>query len=159
METERLIIREMVPEDVDALYEIYEAPSVTKYMENLFEEKEEEYQYMRNYYDHVYCFFGYGMWLLTLKNGTVIGRAGIENNDRDEIVLGYVVGEAYQRQGYAYEACKAILGYARNDLEIEDVVVYVHPENEPSIRLAEKLGVRVRFLENTNEEKNEKCKI
>lgn len=146
LETERLIIREMVPDDVDALYEIYEAPSITRYMENLFADRDEERQYMRDYYDHVYCFYGYGMWLLTLKDGTVIGRAGIENNEDGEFVLGYVIGEPYQRQGYACEACRAILEYAENELEIEDVVVYAHPDNQASVKLAEKLGVPCRWI-------------
>ncbi len=153
LETERLIIREMVPEDVDVLYEIYAAPSVTKYIEDLYPDKDKERAYIENYYEHVYRFYCYGMWILTLKDGTVIGRAGIENNDKGEIVLGYVIGEEYQRRGYAYEACQAIVNYAKEELEIDEITVYVHRDNTASIRLAEKLGVKI--VHDTWEEKRE----
>ena len=61
-----------MPEDVDQIYELYAHPDITLYMEPLFENREEEKEYMVSYYDHVYCFCGYGMWLITLKDGTII---------------------------------------------------------------------------------------
>ena len=128
------------------MYELYADSDITKYMENLFEDVEQEREYMKNYYEQIYLFFGYGMWLITLKDGTVIGRAGIENNEKGEQVLGYMLGKEYQKQGYALEACRAILDYAKKELEITEVVAYIEPENEPSLALARKLGVKVCLL-------------
>lgn len=145
----------MIPADAERLYELYENPQITRYMESLFPDIEEERAYMDSYYENIYCFYGYGMWLVTLKDGTVIGRAGIEHvpiipenqpqtegETPPEHELGYMLGVPYQHHGYALEACRAILGYARDELGITDVAVNIHPENKPSLRLAEKLGVK-----------------
>ena len=47
--TERLLIRESTIEDVAEFYRIYRDPSITKYMEDLFEDPEEEIAYMKEY--------------------------------------------------------------------------------------------------------------
>lgn len=146
METERLVIREMIPEDVKSIYNIYQHPDITKYMENLYEDMDEEKKYMEDYYENVYKFFGYGMWLVSLKDGTIIGRAGIEHNDQEECILGYVIAKEYQRNGYAQEACEAILKYAREELGMKEVVCYMDWENKASIALANKLNVIIKYL-------------
>lgn len=140
------MLREMVESDVERLYELYRDEEVTRYMEGLFPDIEEEREYMKNYYRYVYQFYGYGMWLICLKDGTVIGRAGIEANDKQEHVLGYMLGKKYQHKGYAYEACSAILTYAREELELNKIKAYVRKENKASIRLAEKLPVELILL-------------
>lgn len=131
---------------MEALYELYQDKDVTRYMEDLFPDREEERVYLQNYYKNVYCFYGFGMWLLTKKDGTVIGRAGVEWNDRQEFVLGYMLGKKYQKQGYAREACEAILAYMRDALDITEIKAVIRKGNEASIRLAEKLGVRIELV-------------
>ena len=42
LETERCLVREICLGDLDRLYEIYAEPSVTRYMEGLFEDREKE---------------------------------------------------------------------------------------------------------------------
>lgn len=136
----------MIPDDIGDLYHLYENPEVTRYMDNIFKDKDEECAYIESYYRVVYCFYGFGMWLITKKDGTVIGRAGIEANDREEIVIGYMLAPQYQKQGYAKEACEGVLAYAKEILGIDrkDIVAYIHEENKPSMRLAEKLGIRIK---------------
>lgn len=136
-----------MPEDVDQIYELYAHPDITLYMEPLFENREEEKEYMVSYYDHVYCFFGYGMWLITLKDGTIIGRAGLEHNEKEEVVAGYMLAKEYQKCGYALEAMKAILEYAREELDIHQVIAYIQIENIDSLRLAEKLGLTIKDIQ------------
>ena len=139
-----MILREMVQGDVDALFRLYESEEVTRYMENLFS-REEEMEYIRSYYDCVYRFYGFGMWLIVRKDGVVMGRAGLELDQDGEYNLGYMLAPEYQHQGYALEACTGILQYAGECLEIEkkQIKAKIHPENKPSIRLAGKLGIRI----------------
>ena len=54
--------------------------------------------------------------------------------------IGYMIGVPWQRQGYAEEACRAILDYAREELDFTKVFLQVEEENEASIKLAKKLG-------------------
>lgn len=142
LQTERCMIRETTLEDVDSFYRLYEEPSITEYMEPLFEDRDEEIAYIKDYIERVYAFYGYGMWtVMEKKSREVIGRAGIswrEGYDLPE--LGFVIGVPWQRQGYAFEVCMAILAYAKTELLMEQVQALVQPENKNSLRLCEKLG-------------------
>ena len=62
LETQRCRIRETTVEDVAVFYRIYADTSITEYMENLFEDPEEEIAYTQNYIEKIYGFYGYGMW-------------------------------------------------------------------------------------------------
>lgn len=141
LQTPRCIIREITVEDVDELYRIYADPSITRYMEDLFADKEEEAAYTKNYIRNVYGFYGYGMWIIDRKaTGEVIGRAGVEyKEDTGGLELGYMIAEPYQRQGYAEEVCRAILNYTRQELGFEKIFSFVKPENEASVGLCKKL--------------------
>lgn len=142
LRTKRCIIRETTVEDVDAFYQIYQEPDITAYMEDLYADRNEEIVYVQDYIKKVYCFYGYGMWtVVDYKNGQVIGRAGVswrEGFDLPE--LGFVIGVPWQRQGYAYEVCSAILVYAKEELGMTRVQALVMKGNEKSTRLCEKLG-------------------
>lgn len=142
LRTERCIIRETTLADVEIFYQIYEEGSITEYMENLFEDPEEEIAYTKDYIERVYGFYGYGMWtVLEQESGQVIGRAGVswrEGFDLPE--LGFVIGVPWQRQGYAYEVCSAILDYAKEELGMDKVQALVMKGNDKSEALCRKLG-------------------
>lgn len=142
LETKRCRVRETTVEDVDSFYRIYEEPSITEYMEDLFADRDEEIAYTNDYIEKVYAFYGYGMWTVLEKvSGAVIGRAGIiwrEGYDVPE--LGFVIGVPWQGSGYAYEVCEAILRYAKEELAMEQVQALVRTGNEKSLRLCAKLG-------------------
>lgn len=142
LDTDRLLVRETTVQDVDCFYQIYAEPSVTEYTEALFEDRDEEIAYTESYIDTVYAFYGYGMWTVIKKDSReVIGRAGISWREGYSLPeLGFVFGVSWQRQGYAFEVCSAILHYAREELEMTQVQALVQPENERSVRLCERLG-------------------
>lgn len=140
--TKRCVIRETTTDDVDAFYQIYKEAAITEYMEDLYSDRNEEIAYIQDYIKKVYHFYGYGMWtVVEKKNGQIIGRAGIswqEGFDLPE--LGFVIGVPWQRKGYAYEVCTAILRYAKEELGMERVQALVMKGNEKSAGLCEKLG-------------------
>lgn len=142
LETDRLKVRESTVEDVDDFYRIYKEPSITLYMEDLYQEKEAEHAYMKAYIDQIYGFYGYGLWTVILKKtGQVIGRAGLsirEGYDLPE--LGFVIDAAYQNQGYGFEVCKGILAYAKTELAFDMVQALTDARNMISKHLLEKLG-------------------
>lgn len=142
LETKRIRVRESTLEDVDEFYRIYCNPAITYYMEDLFQDKEAELAYMKSYIDQIYGFYGYGLWtVLAKETGQVIGRAGLSVREGYELPeLGYVIDVHYQKQGYAYEVCEAILQYAREELEFDKVQALIDERNVASLRLIEKLG-------------------
>lgn len=141
-ETERCIIRETTESDVDAFYEIYKEPSITEYMESLFEDRGTELQYVKDYREKVYDFYGFGMWtVLDKKTGKVIGRAGVSMREGfDDPELGFVIAKDYQGKGLAAEVCRAVLEFACREFGFSRFQALVHKNNIPSRKLLEKLG-------------------
>ena len=148
IETERTYLREMTVEDVDALYEIYAQEGMTDFIEPLCEKREDEIAYTKAYIENMYVYYGYGMWLVCdRENGEIIGRAGLNTQEiEDEIVLemGYLIRQEYQRQGYAYEVCTAIMDYAKEASGFSELSCLVEEENHPSLGLLQKLGFSFR---------------
>lgn len=142
--TKRCKIRESTIKDVDVFYEIYKEPSITYFMENLFEDKAEEIAYMEDYIQKVYGFYGYGMWtVMEQQSGQVIGRAGISWREGYDIPeLGFVIAVPYQGKGYAYEVCQAILEYGRREFAFTQYQVLIMEGNKKSERLCYQLGFR-----------------
>ena len=154
METERLIIREMCPEDVDAIYKIYEGNDL-RYTEKLFDDIDKERAYIKNYQKYIYNFYDFGIWLFEEKStGDIIGRGGVElkvyEDGTEAIEIGYIVRKDKQRSGFAYEGLKAILIYVKEHFDISSVNVSVHRDNTSSVELAKKLGAE--FVYNGEEE-------
>lgn len=141
-QTKRCLVREMGPGDLDDLYELYADERVTRYTEALFQDKEQEKQYIEGYIEHIYKYFGFGTWLIHRKeDGKLIGRAGFNFRPGfDEVELGFVIGYPFWRKGYAYEVCSHLLELGKNVFEFERMQALVDKENEASIRLLEKLG-------------------
>ncbi|MCQ2519238.1 MAG: GNAT family N-acetyltransferase [Lachnospiraceae bacterium] len=141
IETDRLIIRETTQEDVDTFFEIYKDPAMTLFNEKLYEDIEEEKKYALEYAEKVYKVQGFGIWTIIEKaTNEVIGRAGLTvRAGFDDVEIGFLIGTAYQGQGYATEAVKACIEMAKK-LEFESVYALVMEGNEPSKHILNKLG-------------------
>ena len=142
LETDRCIIRESTVDDVDSFYEIYKEPSITRYMENLYGDWAEEVAYIKDYIKKVYSFYGYGMWTVMEKRShKVIGRAGISWREGYDIPeIGFVIAVPFQRKGYAYEVCQAIIKYGHEELGFNSFQALIMEGNEISMALCRKLG-------------------
>lgn len=142
--TDRCEVRETTINDADSFYEIYKEPSITRYMEDLYDDKAAEVAYIQDYIKNVYAFYGYGMWtVLEKSSGEVIGRAGISWREGFDVPeLGFVIAVPYQHQGYAYEVCLAILEYGKTELGFSCIQALVMSENESSKALCRKLGFK-----------------
>jgi RimJ/RimL family protein N-acetyltransferase len=89
----------------------------------------------------------WGVAAMVLRDGReLIGHIGFHGppgvNARrvaDAVELGYTVFPEHRRRGYATEAVRAMLGYAR-ERGVHRFLASVAPENEPSLRLVRGLG-------------------
>lgn len=93
---------------------------------------------------------GYGWWCLDL-DGECIGAAGVTTQpwtppfryQGDRVVdLGWRVAFPHWRRGYATEAAQAVLGYAFETYDWEEIVAFTSEGNVASRRVMEKLGMR-----------------
>mgnify|MGYP000122195521 FL=1 len=134
-ETDRCLIRELSLSDLPALYELYDKPGMTDYVEPLYD-YETELEYQKAYIENMYGFYEYGMWLVFSKEtGELIGRAGLEHNE-----MGYMIAPELWNRGYATEVCRFIIDYARENTDFEELYCRIDERNEASVRLAKKLG-------------------
>ena len=135
-ETARLRIREMTLADLPVLNALCR--------ENGYDEMGEEEA--KAYIKYMYGLYQCGMWLVTeKKSGCLIGRAGFgiaDYLDLSEMDLGYLTARSMRRQGYAEEACRAVLAYGKEVLELPEISAYAEAENTASCHLLEKLGFR-----------------
>ena len=141
LETKDCYLRETTVEDVDEFYEIYRDPSVTAYMEDLFEDRDKEIAYTQDYIRNVYEYYGFGVWTVCQRGtGRVIGRAGISYREGFlQPELGFVIGVPWQGHGLAGQVCEAITRFAKTKLGFSELIAFADLENKPSIRLLEKL--------------------
>jgi RimJ/RimL family protein N-acetyltransferase len=139
--TDRCMIRETTPEDIDTFYQIYNQLSAQKFIEELYPNVQDEKEFANQYIDQVYGFFGFGIWTVLTKEGEIIGRAGLFYRDATaEPELGFMIAPSHQRRGYGEEICRAILQFGVTELEFEQITAIVDPLNTASIKLCYKLG-------------------
>ena len=87
---------------------------------------------------------GWGIWLMIHRaERTIIGDLGFKGRpDREGTVeIGYSVVPAYRRQGYAFEAVQALIGWAFAQQGVKRIIAECTIDNAPSIRILEKLGM------------------
>lgn len=143
--SERIYIRETKLSDIDRMYEIYAEPEITRYMEGLYENKNDEIEFTKSYIENMYKFYEYGMWTVCLFDGTIIGRAGLCHREVDgqmQLEVGYVIAKEYQGKGYGTEAVEMAIAYGKKRLGLKFVNAFVLPQNKSSIKVLEKLNFK-----------------
>ena len=143
--TRRLVIREIVAEDVPYLFEIFQQPGI-KDMMRPPRTLEEEREFMRAYISHAYAFYDYGLWcVLEKESGKIVGEAGLFPSERvkDAVEMGYIIAPDFQRRGYAAECGEAGLAYAFHTLDLEEIHLFTDRENQALLRTAKRLGFQV----------------
>ncbi len=142
-QTKRLFIRELSEEDIPTINQIYQNKEVTKYIEP-FGSLPLEIEKQKAYIENIYYFYGYGIWgIFELASNQCIGKCGIENKIIDgqaEFELSYVLDYSYWGHGYALEAVKSVLDYAKKQMELERIVAIIDKKNIRSIHFIKRLG-------------------
>jgi len=84
------------------------------------------------------CFLG----VRRRADRALIGVIGTHLRGESAVEIGYWVGAAYQRQGYATEALAALIARIADTLPGRQIMAECRPENLASVRVLEKLGFR-----------------
>ena len=77
--------------------------------------------------------------------GRLVGDVGLSHAEGEAgvIKVGYTIAPAFQGHGYATEAVAVLVAYAFERLGADVVRAYASADNIPSIRVAEKVGMRL----------------
>lgn len=92
----------------------------------------------------------WGIWLVIHREDrTLLGEAGFHGppDEAGMVEIGYSVLPGYREQGYATEATRAVINWAFSQPQVQRITAEVFPENLASIRIIEKLGMRLLRIE------------
>ncbi len=147
LETSRLVLRRLVPDDLDNLFALYSDPEIRKYFPDgtlTYEATKEELEWFLNGHPkHPEL----GLWAtLHKETNQFIGRCGLlpwTIEGQDEVEIAYLIAKEYWGQGLGSEAAEAILRYGFEQLGLSRLVCFIDPANIASQRVAEKIGMRL----------------
>ncbi|GAA6768839.1 GNAT family N-acetyltransferase [Flavobacterium sp. CGRL1] len=149
IETERLLLRELLLSDVDGMFELDSNPNVHLFVgNNPVKNIEQSVEYI-HFVQKQYKDFGTGRWAVILKEtNEFLGWSGIKfitdeiNGHTNFYEIGYRFIEKHWGKGYATEAGKAFVDYAFNEMKVDALYAYADAGNENSRKILEKLGLR-----------------
>jgi len=145
LETSRLILREFVSDDLDALAAVISDRETMRYYPVAFDRAAVEEWIERN--RRRYQADGFGLWAMVLKSsGELIGDCGLMRQSVDEaseVEIGYHARRDLWGQGFATEAARACRDFGFAHLPVNRLISLIRPENMQSRRVAEKNGMRV----------------
>ena len=143
LETDRLFLREMSMDDFDALYKVLVDAEIMQHYPYTFDEKRVRDWIERNM--NRYLKDGFGLWAVCLKDtGEMIGDCGLTlQNIEGEMLpeIGYHIRRNKQHKGYAKEAAKGVLEWAKENTDYPAFYSYCKYTNLPSIKTAEAIGM------------------
>ncbi len=145
LETPRLLLREFLPGDTDALARVLSDPETMRYYPAPYDRAGVEEWVARN--RQRYQEDGVGLWAMILKSsGDLIGDCGIVRQELEGEQL-YEIGYHLRRdlwgRGLATEAAVACRDWAFQHLNADRLISLVRPENMPSGRVAERNGMTI----------------
>lgn len=144
LESERLILRRLEPQDADALHRCMMDPAVSSFTairpgkllfpDRLYRYFEETYQSLRDLHFAVEC----------KAEGRLAGLCSLQDwtPDGKKARLGYLLSPAYWNRGYATEAVQSVLAYGFGTLGLARVEARCRADNPASERVLQKCGLR-----------------
>ena len=142
IETQRLVLRQFSPDDLEAYARMLANPDVVRYIgQGKPVTKEVAWRSMATVLGH-WQLRSYGLWAVELKSTKqLIGRIGLYNPEGwPGLEVGWMLDSQYWGKGYAFEGAKASITFARDVLHVATLISLIQANNHPSIRLATRLG-------------------
>jgi len=142
IQTPRLILRPFTTDDLRDLHEIFSDPETMEHIEPPFSlEKTEEFL-------HTFCIARRGSLACVLhESGKMIGYILFNSTEPDIYEIGWIFNRRFWRQGYAFEACSALIRHAFGRLGAKEVFAET-TDTEKSLPLMKKLGMCYIGIEN-----------
>lgn len=147
LETNRLLLRELVPSDDFDFFDMDSNPEVHLYLGNnpsktIFDSRRHISNIRQQYLEN-----GIGRWAVIVKDtGEFAGWSGLKlekniNGHHTFYDLGYRFKPKFWKQGFATEAAQAFVKFGFEELDLPEICAYVSAQNQASIRVLEKCGL------------------
>jgi len=144
LQTERLALAELEPEDAPFILELLMSRG---FRENIGDRGVRDLEGAQGYIARQregYAAHGFGLWRCELRaSGEAAGICGLVKRDGlDDPDVGYAFLERFWGQGFATESAAAVVDYARAKLGLATVVAITTPKNLGSIAVLKKIGFK-----------------
>jgi ribosomal-protein-alanine N-acetyltransferase len=143
IETERLLIREIVEDDAPFINALLNSPGFLKYIGDRGVRSDDDARsFIQERLRKSYEVNGYGLYAVLLKaDSTPVGMCGFVRRDTlPGPDLGFAFLPEFEGKGFGTESSIRMLEYGRNELKFDDLYAITTPDNTGSIKLLEKLG-------------------
>ena len=146
--TERTILREFVEDDVSAFFTLGNHPEIVRFTADPgggFRNLEHARDMLISHPIADYAKYGFGrLAVVHREDDRVIGFCGLKYLEEfGEPDLGYRLHPDYWGQGLATETARAAMNWGFEKLELDRIMALVLPANTASIRVLEKLGMKL----------------
>ena len=144
LSTERLTLRAIRESDFLDMFEYARLPSVTRYL--LWREHPSE-SFTRSYLRYVenrYAIGDFYDWaVVERESGKMIGTCGFTSIDiaNNSCEIGYVLNPDFCGKGYATEAAREVLRFAKEVLDLHRAEARFMKGNDASVKVMERLGM------------------
>ena len=145
IETRRLILKGISPDDMKYIFENLTKPEIKKILGHRSEEdyRKEEIKHIKGYssYNRSFMLF----LLIDKESNSIIGRCGLHNWNKEHkrAEIGYIMeDERFKGKGLMTEAINAIIDYGFNKLNLNRIEALVGIGNVPSLRLMERYNFK-----------------
>lgn len=143
LESERLRLRELLPEDVSAIIKHFGNAEVVKFIEMQPVRTQEQANEWLKWMGDFYASQDGVRWAIERKSdGQFVGSAGLHHWSREHhyAEIGYDITSQYWGEGYATEVARTIVEFAWQALKLNRIEADVMQGNIASMRVLEKLG-------------------
>jgi len=149
VETKRLVLRGHRIDDYADCFRLWTDESVTRFIGGRPSTQEEVWARLLRY-GGLWALLGFGYWVVTEKHGgRFLGEVGFADFRREiepsldgTPEMGWVLAPDSQGRGYATEAVRAAIAWGDEHFGGRRMACIIAPENEASLRVAEKCGFR-----------------
>ena len=145
LETKRLVLRHLLPSDVDDLYALYRDPEIRRFFPEgtlTREETKEEVEWFLNGHP---AHPELGLWAtIHREDNAFIGRCGLlpwTIEGRPEVEVAYLLAKEYWGQGLGTEAAQAVSRYGFETLGLSRLICLIDPGNQASMNVARSIGM------------------
>ena len=143
LETKRLFLRHLVRDDAEFILHLLNEPSWLEFVgdKNVYNLNDAK-KYIELAPMMMYERYGFGLYLVCAKETSIpMGLCGLMKRDNlDDADLGYAFLPKFWHKGFALEAVKSILSYAKNTHQLSRILALSKSSNTASIKLLNKVG-------------------
>jgi len=146
LDTERLVLRHIEPGDDGFILELLNEPGWLHHIgDRGIRTREAAREYIRNGPAAMVERLGFGLYLVERKaDAASLGICGLVRRDGlDDVDIGFAFLARHGGCGYAFESACAVMAYAKEVLGLGRIVAITTTDNHPSIRLLERIGLRL----------------